>query len=61
MWGEDGNDEESSVDKSKCYGPQHTRSCWRCDEGCLLATCSITKKAEPTRGPGSICAQELTD
>lgn len=31
MWGEDGNDEESSVDKSNCYEPQHTRSCWRCD------------------------------
>lgn len=31
MWGEDGNDEESSVDKSNCYEPQHTRSWWRCD------------------------------
>lgn len=61
MGGEDGNDEERSVDKSNCYEPQHTRSCWRYDEGCLLATYSITEKAEPTRGHGSICAQELID
>ena len=54
MWRENGNDEKSSVEKSKCYGPQQTKSCWTCNKSCLLATCSTTQKAEPTRDPGSI-------